>query len=227
MPRTVNLAERQVRREAFLDAAERLIRTQGYEQMSVQDVLDTLATSRGAFYHYFDSKQALLEAVVERFADAGLAAVSPVLADPDLPALRKLERLFGGIQQWKAEQKELVLAIVDVWNSDANAIVREKVRRLTAARLQPVLADVVREGVARGQFRVTAPEEAARVLVHLMQGYQDVAVDLFVGGQRGAVRKEDVRRTVAGLTEAFERILGLPAGSVTLMDEATLEFWFG
>jgi len=38
-----------------------------------------LEASKGAFYHYFDSKQALLEAVVERFSDgaAGSARTRP------------------------------------------------------------------------------------------------------------------------------------------------------
>src|SRR5256885_16974182 len=84
MARTVNAEVHTVRREAFVDAAERLMQTRGYEQMSVQDVLDDLGASRGAFYHYFDSKQALLEAVLDRMVDAGLGSVAPVVDDPTL-----------------------------------------------------------------------------------------------------------------------------------------------
>src|SRR5205823_2470303 len=128
MPRTVNLEVHQERREAFLDVAQRLIETKGYEQMSIQDVLDQLETSRGALYHYFDSKQALLDGVVQRFADDAMARIAPILDDRQLPALQKLERALGAIAQFKAEQKELVLAILEVWNSDGNALVRERVR---------------------------------------------------------------------------------------------------
>ena len=63
MARTLNPTLHTVRRDAFLDVAQRLVQTKGYEAMSVQDVLDELEASKGAFYHYFDSKQALLEAV--------------------------------------------------------------------------------------------------------------------------------------------------------------------
>ena len=65
MARTVDTGAHAVRREAFVDTAQRLMQAKGYEQMSVQDVLDELDASRGAFYHYFDSKAALLEAVVD------------------------------------------------------------------------------------------------------------------------------------------------------------------
>src|SRR5260370_19469356 len=116
MARTVNPTRHSVRRDAFLDVAQQLVETKGYEAMSIQDVLDALEVSKGAFYHYFDSKQALLEAVVDRFADGGMAAIEPILSDPRPPAINKLERLFGGIAGLKAERKEPLAATREVWN---------------------------------------------------------------------------------------------------------------
>jgi AcrR family transcriptional regulator len=225
--RTVNATLRTVRRDAFLDVAQRLVQTKGYEAMSIQDVLDELQASKGAFYHYFDSKQALLEAVVERFADGAMASLAPVLNDPDLPALRKLEKVLAGIASLKAEQKDLMLAIIEVWNSDHNAIVREKVRRLSERIMVPLFSAVVRQGVDEGTLEVDSPDETARVLVSLMLGFQLQATDLFIARQAGTISFEVVQRAVAANNEAFERILGVPKGSLTLTDEPTLRFWFG
>src|ERR1700730_9242763 len=227
MARTLNVELHKVRRDAFLDVAQRLIQTKGYEQMSIQDVLDELETSRGALYHYFDSKGALLDGVVERFADSAMSAVEPILADPNLPALRKLEKVFGGIARFKAEQKELVLAIMEVWNSDGNALVREKLRRLSAGRLMPILSLVIRQGIDEGLITSSSPGELARVLLHLMQGYQELAGEQFLARKAATISFDDVLRTHAAFTEAFEKILGIPPGSVTLTDEATLRYWFG
>jgi AcrR family transcriptional regulator len=225
--RTLNPTLYTVRRDAFLDVAQRLIQTKGYEAMSIQDVLNELEASKGAFYHYFDSKQALLEAVVERFADAGMALVGPILDDPDLPALRKLENVFAGIARFKADRKELVLAIIEVWKSDSNAIVREKLRRLTASLMLPLLSRVVRQGVDEGSFHVASPEETTKVLFSLMLGFQEIAMDDFIARQAGTITFDHVRRSVESFTDAFEKILGVPKGSVTLSDEPTLRFWFG
>ncbi len=227
MARTVNATLYTVRRDAFLDVAQRLIQTKGYEAMSVQDLLDELEASKGAFYHYFDSKQALLEAVVERFADGAMASLAPVLNDPELPALTKLEKVFAGIATLKAEQKDLMLAIIKVWDSDGNAIVREKVRRLSERIMVPLFCAVVRQGVDEGTLLVDSPDETARVLVSLMQGFQLQATDLFIARQAGSISFEVVQRAVVANTEAFERILGIPKGSVKLTDDATLRFWFG
>ena len=227
MARTVNATRHMVRRDAFLDVAQRLVQAKGYEAMSIQDVLDELEASKGAFYHYFDSKQALLEAVVERFADVAIAELAPVLNDPKLPALRKLERFFAGIARRKAEQKELMLAIIEIWNSDGNAIVREKLRRLTVSRMVPLLSAVIKQGTDEGVFRVASPDETATVFVSLMLGFQELANDYFIARQAGTITFAVVQRSVASFTEAFERILGIPKGSLTLTDESTLHFWLG
>lgn len=216
-----------MRRDAFLDVAQRLIVTKGYEQMSIQDVLDQLETSRGALYHYFDSKQALLDGVVDRFADDAMATIAPILADPSLPALRRLERALGGIARFKADQKEFVLAIMEVWNSDGNALVRERLRRLTATRIIPILSLVIRQGIEEGVISSSSPEDTAMVVLHLMQGYQELALEHFLARRAGTITYERVLQSNRAFTEAFERVLGIAPGTVTLADESTMRFWFG
>ena len=216
-----------MRREAFLDVAQRLIVTKGYDRMSIQDVLDELETSRGALYHYFDSKQALLDGVVNRLADEGLAPVASILGDRSLPALRKLERVLGAIASFKAGNVELVLAIVKVWSSDGNALVRERLRALSAQRLLPILSTIISQGAEEGIISTSSPEETARVILYLIQGYQQLATEQLLGRQAGTVGFNDVLRSSAAFTVAFERILGIPSGSVTLADEPTLRFWYG
>lgn len=226
MARTVNVEARAIRREAFVDAGLRLIQTRGYEQMSVQDVLDELDASRGAFYYYFSSKRALLEAVVDRVVEVGLAAVTPVVTDPTLSAVEKLERLFTGIAVWKSERKELMLALIEVWCSDDNAIVREKLRRSTVLSLVPLLAGIIEQGRVEGLMSAGSPAGAARAVVSLLQSAQDLALELFLARRANAIPFEVVGTRIAEYTEPVERILGVARGSLALMDERTLRQWF-
>jgi AcrR family transcriptional regulator len=62
MARVVNEAAYTAQRNAILDATRRVVEIKGYEQMALVDILGELNISSGAFYHYFDSKPALLEA---------------------------------------------------------------------------------------------------------------------------------------------------------------------
>ena len=226
MPRTVNATAVEIRREAFVDVAERLIQTKAYEQMSIQDVLDEVGASRGGFYHYFDSKQQLLDAVVARMADTALAVVGPIVTASHLSAIDKLQRLFGGIAAWKAERRDLVLGIAQVWLSDDNALVREKFRERLVGQLAPLLAAIIRQGAAEGTFMATSTDEMARVLVSLIQAANQVATELFIARQQREVSFDAVERTLSAYTEAYERILGIPAGSLAI-DRSTLLMWFG
>src|SRR5579864_4129663 len=115
-----------VRRNEILDVAGRLIYTKGYEQMTIQDILDGLQISKGAFYHYFDSKQALLEAIIERMQQEVEQILLPIVQDQELSALEKLDRFFATASSWKTARKDFFLALLRVWYTDDNAIVRQK-----------------------------------------------------------------------------------------------------
>src|SRR5690349_9269016 len=135
MARTVKAPT--ARRNEILDAAQRLIYTKGYEQMTIQDILNNLQISKGAFYHYFDSKQALLEAIIERMQQEVEQIVQPIVQDPQLPALEKLHRFFATVSSWKTERKDFLLALLRIWYQDNNALVRQKLRTTGTTWLAP------------------------------------------------------------------------------------------
>jgi AcrR family transcriptional regulator len=226
MTRTVDTEAYAVRREAFVDTALRLMQAKGYEQMSIQDVLDEAGASRGAFYHYFDSKTALLEAVVTRVVDTALSSVSPLVEDPSVAAVPKLEGLFRGIGQWKLERTDLMLALTRVWLSDENTLMRDKMWQHLMERLAPMLAAILRQGDDEGVFSVSSPGDTARVLVALLHGLNDLAVRTFVDRETSGVTLDEVESMVFAYVAAMERILGVPAGTLDLLDRSALREWY-
>lgn len=226
MARTLDPAAHALRRDEFIDAAQRLIQTRGYEQMSIQDVLDELGASKGAFYHYFDSKEALLTAVIDQMIDEAMAAVEPMVADPNLTAPEKFERVFSGIAQFKNARIDLLQGVIQAWISDDNAIVREKFRKVAVQRLSPLMARIVEQGLAEGVYTAGPPGPVARVLLSLMLGANEAAVELYVARRARTITFETVQRTLAAYAEALDRIVGAPGGSFPITDEATLRLWF-
>ena len=226
MARTIDASVYAVRRDAFVDVAQGLIQTKGYERMSIQDVLDAADASRGAFYHYFDSKEALLEAVLDRMVEQATERIAPVLDDVGMSAPEKLRLVFSGIAAYKADQMELVLAILEVWLSDDNAIARERLRRRQAAALAAILDRIVAQGIREGHFHVDDPDNVGPVLVALQQGAGDAASRLYLDRRDGSVSFDTVVRTLDAYRVAFERVLGASPGTLTFIDEATLHHWF-
>jgi TetR/AcrR family transcriptional repressor of nem operon len=72
-------------RQRILDAAERLVIAQGYSATSVDEVIAESASSKGAFFHHFESKSDLAAQLTDRYVagdlanlDAGVAAVADI-----------------------------------------------------------------------------------------------------------------------------------------------------
>src|SRR5713101_110126 len=156
MVRIVKEHEYTAKRNAILDAAQRAVATTGYERMAIADLLGELQISSGAFYHYFDSKPALLLALVERMVDEVEQLVLPIVHDPKLSALDKLQRFFAVLEQGKREHKRFVLAYLRVWYGDENAIVRHKLHIVRVKRFTPWLEEIIQEGTREGVFKTLA-----------------------------------------------------------------------
>src|SRR5215831_6665391 len=84
MARVVKKAEE--RRTEILDAAQGLFLSRGYDATTVKDLLNAVGISKGAFYHHFSAKEDVLQALVWRLAEQGLAALSPIIEQEDQEA---------------------------------------------------------------------------------------------------------------------------------------------
>lgn len=66
-------------RQRILDAAERLVIENGFAATSVDQVISDAGTSKGAFFHHFDSKVDLARSLTERYVVADLAQLDAAL----------------------------------------------------------------------------------------------------------------------------------------------------
>jgi TetR/AcrR family transcriptional repressor of nem operon len=226
MARIVKEQEYAARRNAILDVAQRLVGSRGYEQMTIQDILDDLKISKGAFYHYFDSKQALLEALIEHMQDEVDHLLFSIVQSTHLSALDKLQRLFDTLAGWKTARKAFIRALLRVWYTDDNAIVRQKLRAARINRVSPMLADIIHQGVQEGVLTTSYPEQMGEVVVSLVLDHGDALAGLLLSSELRQDVWTRIERTVVAYTHAVERVLDAPDGSLHLVDDETLKEWF-
>ena len=218
--------EHAVRRNEILDVAQRLVNTKGYEQMTIQDILDGLQISKGAFYHYFDSKQALLEAIIERMVEEVEQLILPIVHDPHLPALEKFQRFFAIINRYKITQKTFFLELLRVWYADDNAIYRQKLRAAGVKLVTPWLSVIIRQGIQEGVLTTPYPDQVGEVVLSLAMNLGDTLGELLLSFEAKRDDMLRIERIVAAYTDAVERVLGAPGDSLQLVDTQTLKEWF-
>lgn len=211
--RRVKPEEHAARRSEILAAALGLIREKGYEAMSIADLLGVLDISKGAFYHYFDSKRALLDGIVELLNASAASTIARVTAEPGLDALGRLRLYVLSSVDWKVGRRSDLAAIARLWRDENNAVLRLRLAESSVATLAPMLTAVIRQGCDEGVFDAGHPEEAATILAGMGLNLADALIDAFSDPAAGDRREVLVQAHL----EAVERILGAPAGSVTAL----------
>lgn len=232
MARPVKPEKVAAKRKEILDAAQRLVMTKGYEQMSIRDVLDAIQISSGAFHHYFDSRQALLEAIVEQTRQAAKEMLLPIIHDPHLTAIEKLQGIFDTLDRLRTAQRAEVIKLVRVWYSDSNALIRQKVEEAILQQRAPLFAEIVHQGVREGVFTIAYPDKAGEVILSLLQGMGNTHIRLLLALDQ---KRDDPRFTEkiveeivavhAAYMEAIERVLGVPSHSLYRADTEIANIW--
>ncbi len=216
------------KRNEILDAAQRLVMTKGYEQMSIQDVLDEVQISSGAFHHYFDSRGALLEAFVERVKHEAEKPLLPIVSNPHLSAIEKLQGIFDTLDRLRTIHKAELIRLAHVWYTDANAIVRLKVDEAVFQQRAPLLTEIVSQGVREGIFTVAYPDQAGEVLMSLLQSMGNTHARLLLSFERERDEQRCIEEIVAvhaAYLDAIERVLGAPPRSFSRTDPEAVKIW--
>jgi len=228
MARIVKEEEYTARRNEILDAALQLVYAKGYDRMTIQDILDQLHMSKGAFYHYFDSKVAVLEAVVERMATQQAKPIFlSIVQNPQLPALEKLHQYFYMSTSWKTSNRAILTELMQIWYSDENALARQKMLNMTVENLGPMFTEIIKQGVQEGTFSTSYPEVASVVTINLIHDLAYASGQMLMSEEiKQSENLLQVETLYAAYSDALERVLGAPKGSIQFMAAEALKVWF-
>lgn len=146
-------------RTRLMQSAFSIAAQSGLSAVTIDAVIAQAGVARGSFYKYFDSTQALMEAVGKEVSDALLEAMHPVVSRIEDPA----RRIAAGVR--------IVLEMGRLHPSLAGFLVRSG---WPAAELSPRFHEIVgatlHTGMEQGRFSDMAPELAHSVVVGSIVG---------------------------------------------------------
>jgi AcrR family transcriptional regulator len=205
-----------VRRRELIDCAQAMFLSRGYERTTINDVIIATGLSKGAFYHYFRSKEDLLEAIAGRFAEQSLAFVAGVQSGH--AALSSLNLMLEVGREWKLEHMRELRAMFTTLLKPENAMLYQRIVEAVYAVLTPALAAIIEQGQREGAFAAGDARVAAETLLWLGNGRRPVVIDALAKAETDpAAGVAMVMQRVRAEEAIIDRILGLPAGSVKLI----------
>jgi AcrR family transcriptional regulator len=138
------------RRRQILDAAIRVFARQGFHRCRVSDIADEAGVAYGLVYHYFDSKDQVLNELFSERWSLMLAAIDEVDREP-IPAREKLDAVAGFIIDSYRHDPELMKVIIVEVTRAANSFGRTHLPEIS--RAYDVIAKIVADGQKLGEFR--------------------------------------------------------------------------
>jgi TetR/AcrR family transcriptional regulator, fatty acid metabolism regulator protein len=155
-------ATQEERRQQILDAAIRTFAKKGYHASRVADIAEEAGVAYGLVYHYFDSKEAVLEAVFRRMWGMLLTAIDDVIASEDSPReqLRKTAAIV--LRSWR-DYPDVVRVLVREVTRSGDQLQRE-IEELRQAF--DTFQGIVERGQAQGVFRTDVDPRLAAWIVY-------------------------------------------------------------
>ena len=210
------------RRRTILETAEHLFYAQGFENTSVQDIIDALGFSKGGFYHHFESKLSLLEAICEDRAQSACALAEEAMLQCGSPT-EKLNALFQRATILQTDSLDFISLLVRVAYREDGALMREKMKQQQLALNLPLMREVVREGIAREVFYSPFPDQLPELILRLgMQLTDEIAFQLARTPPNPEIMAV-IFEKLKLYRHAMETLLHAPYGSVIIFHMAHME----
>ena len=147
------------RKQELLQIAYRMFISRGYENTSVDEIIEEAGIAKGTFYYYFETKEQLLEEVIGMMIDRETEAAGQVLK-AEIPVPQKIAGIISSLRPAPEET-----SIEGALMQPENVIMHEKIRKKIVEAAIPLLSGVVEEGIAQGVFSCDCVPERVRMLL--------------------------------------------------------------
>jgi AcrR family transcriptional regulator len=147
------------KRRQLLDASVRVFARKGFHASRVGDIAEEAGVAHGLLYHYFKSKDEVLEAVFHDNWSLLLARIASV-EETDEPAADQLRHITAIVLRTWLHLPDVVRVVIREFGRSPE--LAERIGELA----QPIdsIARVIERGIERGEFKSVDPRVAATVV---------------------------------------------------------------
>lgn len=134
------------RKKELIKIAYNLFITKGYENTSVDEIIAKAGIAKGTYYYYFESKEQMLEEVINMMIDEGVERAKKVV-NSDLELEEKLVYTILALRVTPEEQ-----SVQDTIHTKENIILHKKINDKIIDVAVPLLSSIVKDAQKEGLF---------------------------------------------------------------------------
>lgn len=194
--------EPEERKNEILDVAERLFGSKGFDNTSTSDILNEIGIARGTLYYHFKSKEEILDAMISRMTNRLIEKANTIAAQKEVPVLQRFTRMMLSLNVSDGNLGKELLAQA---HKPQNALMHQKMEKCLLSGINPIITDLIKEGITQGICQTDYPEEVAEMTFLYANTIFD---DLMEHGEAEKQRK------IAAFIYNLERLLNMEQGSM-------------
>ena len=147
------------RKQELLKIAYNMFLTKGYDNTSIDDIINEAKIAKGTYYYYFENKEATLEEVINMMINEEVESAKGIVNMPiSIP-----EKLVGVITSLRTKIDEQ--EIQNTLNKKQNIVMHEKINNRIMEEAIPLLEQIVNEGIQSNIFNCNHIKERIRMLL--------------------------------------------------------------
>jgi AcrR family transcriptional regulator len=162
MNRTSRKKQAQLRRQQIIDAALKIFAEKGFSKTTIKDISEAAGTSQGLMYHYFEGKEELLTAVIERHSF--ITQLRHIMSSTHTKPVRQvLYEITTGFYNLLTSNKELISIIIS--EMQTNPIFRKKWAIIPMEGIT-LISNYLLDNISAGNLKQHNTEVAARSMLY-------------------------------------------------------------
>lgn len=187
------------RKQELLQIAYRMFISRGYENTSVDEIIEEADIAKGTYYYYFETKEQMLEEVIGMMIDQEMEAAGRILQE-EIPVPQKIIGMISSLRPTQEERP-----IEGALMQPENIVMHEKIRKKIVEMAVPLLSKVVEEGIGQGIFACDNIAERVRMLLVISSSTFD----------EGCFTERDIEVFI----DMTEKLLGAESGTMGFIRE--------
>ena len=192
----------------ILDALQTLLEAKDIRNISVNEIARAADMGKGSLYYYFPSKEAILEALVERDYAQPLHTAKNLASRTDIPPFTRMAMIFQACRnssvQFRARRN--TPASGSAWEQ---AFIHQKYLTYLTSELKPVLTEIICQGIETGAIHFDRPAALAEIVL--------IVLAVKLDNTLAPTSPEETEDTILGLISLLEKGTENPAGSLNFL----------
>lgn len=155
-------------RNQILEVAWKIFEAQDYDDVTMQQIVDTLDISKEVVYYHFKDKEILFEEIVLNSLAVEVESLKSILNNPKLTVREKVSEFILHISSSEIRKK-----LIDYMCSQKKPVFFIKNIRASTIEITPLLSYLIEQGIQEGIFKTDYPDEVSEVFIILINIWLD------------------------------------------------------